>query len=642
MKLSVIIVNYNVKHFLEQCLNSVYTAITNIDADVWVVDNNSVDGSCAMVKEKFPQVKLIENKDNPGFSIANNQAMRKSEAEYFLLLNPDTIVQEDTFSKCIDFMDANPEAGGLGVKMVDGRGKFLPESKRSLPTPMVSFYKIFGLSALFPKSKTFSKYHLGHLSENQTHEIEVLAGAYMFMRKSTLDKVGLLDETFFMYGEDIDLSYRIVKGGFKNYYFPETQILHYKGESTKKGSVNYVMVFYNAMIIFARKHFSKKNANIYSGLINTAIFFRAFIAILHRFFQKIIVPFSDAAIMYIGFLLATLFWQFIKYEDTTYSTTSFLIILPLYVLINLFILYISGVYDRSRSLKKIFTGAFSGILGLFVFYALLPEHLRFSRAVTLIGAAWLLTALPTYRIILEGLGLRIFKIRKSKKKRAAIIASDEEQARILQIINESNLKLDIAGIIHSNDKNTQGNFLGTIEQLEDIVKINKLDELIFGADDLSAQQIIQLMLKNAHLDLDYKIAPTGSNSIIGSNSINTSNDILFLHINSIDTEKNIRLKRITDITLSVFCITLLPLFLILRRGRKYLKNLPSVFLGKKTWYGYFPSENTNQLPKIKESILFPSANSTSNMAQIDALNLNYAKDYTPLKDINQFFIQLFN
>ncbi|MDD3892771.1 MAG: glycosyltransferase family 2 protein, partial [Bacteroidales bacterium] len=267
MTLSVVIVNYNVKHFLEQCLISVFKSLNSIDSEVFVVDNASADGSCQMVRQRFPQVKLIENTVNYGFSYANNQAIRLAEGEFVLLLNPDTVVEEDTFAKCIAFMNEHKKAGSMAVKMIDGKGKFLPESKRAMPSPIVSFYKIFGLSRLFPKSKTFARYHLGHLSPNSTHEIEILSGAFMFIRKEALDKVGLLDESFFMYGEDIDLSYRILKGGYKNYYYPGTTIIHYKGESTKKGSINYVLVFYKAMMIFARKHFTSKNASLYIMLI---------------------------------------------------------------------------------------------------------------------------------------------------------------------------------------------------------------------------------------------------------------------------------------------------------------------------------------------------------------------------------------
>lgn len=223
MKLTIVIVNYNVKYFLEECLISVNRAIKNIAAEVYVVDNASVDGSVELVQQQFPWVKCIANKENTGFSKANNQAMQVAQGEYVLLLNPDTVVAEDTFEKCIAFMDSHADAGALGVHMIDGRGNFLPESKRGLPTPAVAFYKTFGLAALFPKSKVFGKYHLGFLPEHETNEADILSGAFMFMRKSALDKTGLLDETFFMYGEDVDLSYRIVKAGYKNYYFADTK-----------------------------------------------------------------------------------------------------------------------------------------------------------------------------------------------------------------------------------------------------------------------------------------------------------------------------------------------------------------------------------------------------------------------------------
>lgn len=295
MDLSVIIVNYNVKYFLEQCLYSVRTAAAGLNVEVFVVDNNSTDGSQEMLREKFPEIQLIENRENKGFSRANNQAIKISKGRYVLLLNPDTVVQEDTFQKCVAFMDDHLEGGGLGVTMVDGGGNFLPESKRGLPTPAVAFYKIFGLSSLFPKSKKFGKYHLKYLDKNQTHEVEILAGAFMMIRKETIDKVGMLDEDFFMYGEDIDWSYRIVLGGYKNYYFSETRIIHYKGESTKKSSVNYVFVFYRAMIIFAKKHFHK-NWKWFCFFINIAIWLRAALAIVSRFFNAIFLkPFSQCS-----------------------------------------------------------------------------------------------------------------------------------------------------------------------------------------------------------------------------------------------------------------------------------------------------------------------------------------------------------
>ena len=300
MKLSIIIVNYNVKHYLEQCLVSVLKSLTAIDGEIIVVDNNSTDGSQQMLSEKFPGVQCILNDENAGFSKANNQALSIAKGEYALLLNPDTLVEDDTFQKVISFMDSHPDAGGLGVKMINGKGKFLPESKIGFPTPATAFYRFSGLAQIFSKSRKFNKYHLGHLDPDKTHKIEVLAGAFMFLRKSVLDKIGFLDDTFFMYGEDIDLSYRITKAGYKNYYFPETRIIHYKGESTKKSSINYVLVFYKAMLIFANKHFSKKSYKSLFFLINTAIYSKAFFALLSRFARfissSLLFPFKNRAL----------------------------------------------------------------------------------------------------------------------------------------------------------------------------------------------------------------------------------------------------------------------------------------------------------------------------------------------------------
>jgi GT2 family glycosyltransferase len=235
---------------LEQCLHSLYRAIKNTETEVFVVDNCSTDDSLEMLRQSYPEIKLIANSENLGFAKANNLAIEASESDYVLLLNPDTLVQEEAIRNMLSFMDAHPEAGALGVKMIDGRGRFLAESKRGLPTPAVSFYKISGLSALFPRSRRFGRYHLGWLDKDKIHSVEILAGACMLVRREAIIKAGLLDENFFMYGEDIDWSYRILKAGYRNYYFPPGRILHYKGES-----LNYVYVFYNAMAIFAKKHF---------------------------------------------------------------------------------------------------------------------------------------------------------------------------------------------------------------------------------------------------------------------------------------------------------------------------------------------------------------------------------------------------
>ncbi len=281
--LSVIIVNYNVKYYLEQCLEAVRRASQGLQIEVIVVDNLSTDGSIPYLRERFPEVTFIENKENVGFARANNQAIRMSAGKYVLLLNPDTIVAEHTLSDFIRFMDSHPEAGGAGAYMLRTDGTFAPESRRGLPTPFVAFCKMSGLAALLPQSRVFGRYYMRYLNENEVNEIEIISGACMLLRREALDKVGLLDEDFFMYGEDIDLSYRILKGGYKNYFLP-TRMLHYKGESTEKSSFRYTYTFYQAMRLFFRKHYAHYSFLV-SLPINVAIWVRSFMAYIGNQFK---------------------------------------------------------------------------------------------------------------------------------------------------------------------------------------------------------------------------------------------------------------------------------------------------------------------------------------------------------------------
>ena len=299
MKLSVIIVNYNVKYHLEQCIRSVQKASEGLNADIWVVDNASSDGSMDYLQPLFPDIHFISNTENVGYSRANNQAIRESKGEYVLLLNPDTIVAEDTLKGCVDFLDAHPKVGATGVRMLNADGTFAPESRRGLPTPFTSFCKMTGLSALFPKSRTFGKYYMKYLDSDEANPIEVISGAFNMLRRKALDEVGLLDEKFFMYGEDIDLSYRMLLGGWQNYYIPYS-ILHYKGESTQKSSFRYVHVFYNAMLIFFNKHFGKKYFLI-GYLIQLAVVFRALLDMLIRLLDRILPERKPADIPYMRF-----------------------------------------------------------------------------------------------------------------------------------------------------------------------------------------------------------------------------------------------------------------------------------------------------------------------------------------------------
>lgn len=646
MKLSIVIVNYNVEHFLEQCLFSVRKAIANIEAEVFVVDNNSVDGSLKMLADKFPEVKVIANKDNVGFSRANNQAIRISTGEYVLLLNPDTVVEDDTFTKTIEFMDSHPDAGGLGVKMVDGKGRFLPESKRGLPTPATAFYKMFGLTKLFPHSKRFARYYLGHLDNDEINEVEILAGAFMLMRRETLDKCGLLDETFFMYGEDIDLSYRITLAGYKNYYYPKTRIIHYKGESTKKTSVNYVLVFYKAMEIFVRKHFADKGAKTFSFFINLAIYFKAFLALLSQFFSKAVQPLLDTILGYGGLALIGYFWgNTMVYEgDGTYPITLFAIILPIYLLIWLVTSYFSGGYDKPYKVAPAVGGVFLGSLLILILYALLPESLRFSRALILLGMIWVSAEMSLTRWIGYLLKRPNFQYGKNAKKRFLVIGSEQETNRVEQLLQSTSIKPDFIGAISPfENQELPDDFLGTLKQVPEIIQIYKINEIIFCSKDISHQLIIDKM-EEWQSSLDYKIAPEDTLSIIGSNSINTRGDLYTIDIKTINTNSNKRKKRLFDLLSSSLGI-ILWIFLVffINKPFAFLKNCFKVLSGKYSWIGYCELEDSDanrRLPKIKKGIFDPSANMSRvglSKEEKEHLNLMYARDYSLSKDINFFF-----
>jgi GT2 family glycosyltransferase len=643
MKLSVVIVNYNVMHFLEQCLNSVRRASDRLEVEVFVVDNNSVDGSVKMVREKFPEVILIENKDNTGFSKANNQAIKQSKGYYILLLNPDTVVEDDTFSKVIGFMDSHPDAGGMGVKMIDGKGNFLPESKRGLPTPSVAFYKIFGLSKFFPKSRIFGKYHLGYLDENETHKVEILSGAFMLLRKTTLDKIGLLDETFFMYGEDIDLSYRILKGGYQNYYYPVTRIIHYKGESTKKGSINYVVLFYNAMIIFAKKHFTSKKARIFSFLINIAIYFRAFLAIFNRFISKALLPATDAALIYGGLYFIIDYWEkkVIFPSGGGYPPGFFTVYVPGYLLIWLLSSYFTGTYDKPVKFSRILRGITVGTVIILVAYALLPEDMRFSRAIILIGSIWAIIVMTLTRAVLHFAHFGNISFGPLKNRRFVIIGERDEAKRVWELLHTSYGNPGFIGLVSVTAREVKNDgFIGSLVQIKEIIRVYRIDEVIFCSKSMTHQAIIDQMSALQDLRVDYKIAPEDSLSIIGSNSINTAGDLYTVNINAITNVVNKRNKRLFDLASCLVMLPLTPILIFLvARPLGFIRNLLLVLISGRTWVSYIHDENVDmeRLPHIRKGILNPlDAFGKERISEEikQRLNFIYARDYSTNTDLN--------
>ncbi len=642
VKLSVIVVNYNVCYFLEQALLSVRKAAERLGqpVEVFVVDNNSADNSVAMVRARFPEVIVIENHDNPGFSKANNQALRLATGQYQLLLNPDTLVEEDAFWRCCAFMDAHPACGGLGVQMLDGQGRYLPESKRGLPTPRVAFYKIFGLAWLFPRSRTFGRYHLGFLDPHQPHQVAVLSGAYMLLRKAALDHVGLLDEDYFMYGEDIDLSYRLTQGGWQNWYFPEVRIIHYKGESTKRTSVNYVFVFYRAMAIFAQKHFAPGRAGLFTKLINGAIWLRASAAVGQRLATRAAPLLLDASLLYAGMYALKHYWEATyKYEPTPFPPQYMLVAVPAYLVVWLAATWLSGGYDRSARVGWVVRGIVVGTVLISAASNFLDSW-RFSKALILLGGAWALVALVGRRLLGHWLRHGHLRLSEPRTKTLAIVGSAAEGQRVRLLLAAAKVSGSVVGYIAplgAVPAAPTRDYLGELGQLPALVRLYGLNELIFCGKYLPTSQIIDLMLRlPARPEVAYKILPEDSQYIIGSSRKNapgdyyTSAPALRLY-----QPAQRRSKRRLDLVASLGLLVAAPLLVWgQRRPAGLLPHIWQVLVGQRSWVGlrYTPGAAASQV------ILSPAdtveAPATLSETARQRLEFLYAKDYEPETDLH--------
>ena len=439
-----------------------------------------------------------------------------------------------------------------------------------------------GLASLFPKSKVFGKYHLGYLDENEIHEIEVLSGAFMFMRKSVLAKVGLLDEEYFMYGEDIDLSYRIIKGGYKNYYFPKARIIHYKGESTKKTSINYVFIFYKAMIIFARSIFLITKRSSFPFLINIAIYIKAGIDLLIRFIKRSSMTLLDMSFMYLAMAWLTDYWESNhKFAPSKYPEEFMSIVVPGYIIIWLLSNYFSGGNDKPIKVAKIIRGILIGTILISAITNFVDSY-RFSKALILIGGVSSSLILIFNRLIIHFIKYNNFTLDKNPEKRVALIGNYQESERVLGLLREMNANVNVIGFITPlKNGNKHEHNLGTLDQLSEIIEIYKLDEIIFCSKDISANQIIELMVNIDKRYLDFKIVPDESNYVIGSNSKNRPGDFYTVEIKlNIILKSNIRNKRVFDIFVSLSCLLFLPILIfIVKNPINFIKNILKVLFG---------------------------------------------------------------
>ncbi|MBC8277039.1 MAG: glycosyltransferase [FCB group bacterium] len=490
MDLSVIIVNYNVKYFLEQALLSLKKASEGFETEFFVVDNASTDGSVEYIEKNLPWVQIIANKQNLGFGTANNQGLSRSKGKYLLVINPDTVVGEDSIKAFIDFLEKNPEIGAAGPKIIDREGKFELSSKRGFPTPFAAFSKITGLAAVFPKSRLFAKYSLTYIHPDQECEIDSLAGCFMMLRREVYEQTRGFDEDFFMYGEDIDWCYRIKKDGWKIYYLPSVEIIHYKGESSLRSDIDTRKHFYQAMHLFVKKHYAGRQW-LSLPLIRLGIYISYILNWIKRTAPWLRAPLVDLFFLNIGLVLG----RVIRYHTVLMPSK---IVLPyfIYNLSWLVILYAFGIYGKKKG--SLATTAFATLAGLAFLYSftLFFKQYAFSRFVLLFTGLLTLIALPGWRwLILKAPKLPGFKT--LFRRRTLLIGYDEITLRIAEkAANDQDFSFNIVGILeqgHENlGKSVNGTeIIGTFEDAPRLIAKLSIEEVVFSGKSVSYNEIMK-------------------------------------------------------------------------------------------------------------------------------------------------------
>lgn len=581
-ELSVIIVNYNVRKLLEQALISIQKAVEGIHSEIFVVDNNSSDGSDLMIREHFPEVQLISNNENLGFSKANNQALKLAKGKFVCLINPDTIVQGDTFTTCLEYFKNHDDVGALGCKIINPDGTLQPACRRSFPTPWVAFSKIIGLARLFPNSKLFGKYNLSYCDPEKTIEVDAISGSFMMVRKKTIDEIGLLDESFFLFGEDLDWCYRIKEKGWKIVYLPETKIIHYKGSSTQTAGFDSIKVFYHAMQIFVNKHYQKGFSVIPSWILLLGIWIRGGLSFLVKLLKMISVPGIDLLFIQISLLLSII----IKFNNVD-VWFSYAFINCIYSVVWLVSFSFVGLYSRGvKNLFKALEGIIAGFLVNASITFFLPQY-AFSRQVFILAALFNSFFIPGWRILLflatSSSHNRFFNFISSYmfQKRVLIVGTDTMARSIMKrIVNRSTQKYNIIGFVASEKNNLLKTeisgkpVLGSLRDLKRLIIAHKINELIFSPESIESKYLLNIIVDTKKLNIDFKIVPERDDMIIANRKIENFDDIPLVEFDyKIYRISNLILKRAFDLILSfVFFPLLIPFFLYILVSLKYSIN----------------------------------------------------------------------
>lgn len=645
IKLSIIIVNFNVKAFLQNCLLSVRKSLEDIPSEIIVVDNASDDGSVEIIKKNFPDVKLIELSENLGFSKANNIGLKIAKGEYICLLNPDTIVEEDTFNTMIRFMESHPEAGMAGCKILNPDGTFQLACRRSFPTPWVAFTKIFGLSALFPKSKLFARYNITYLDENQTYEVDAISGSFMFLRRDVYEKEGGLDESFFMYGEDLDWCFRIKEAGFKIYYVHSTKIIHFKGESTKRSNIDEVKHFYNAMRLFVRKHFS--GSFLMELILQFAINARSALAFLEKRFLIFLAIFLDTIFFNLSILISEniymKFTGFSGFPDYAYPTV---FIVP--VLSFILIAYLMNSYEiKNLPISRLYLSIFLSFLftsSLTYFF----KDYAFSRAILLIHYILISFILPAWRVFVKVM----FKYPKDSRQslfeaNTLIVGTNESAIELINRLKRTyNFYYDVIGLIDKDrkrigEKINDVEIIGSIETLPKIIREKGISEVIFASEFLPYHEVLSIVSANQNQNVHFHLADKNFDFIISKKDVLELNELPLIEIEyNISMPIHRFIKRIFDLVLSfVLLFTLYPIVVIkylFSNKKNNLLYLLRVITGKYSLVGRPIGSKESKIYLGKPGLTgIVQINENKNLTEedIERLNIYYAKNQNIWLDI---------
>ncbi len=628
---------------MEQCLCSLRVALQGIASEVLVVDNASTDGSVAVLRPLFPEVQWMVNSQNEGFGKANNRALEKAKGAYVIFLNPDTLLDENCLHSCLQFMEQKMEAGALGIRMTDGSGRYLPESKRAFPSPMTSLFKLTGLAALFPHSALFARYSLGHLSQYKNHEVEVLAGAFLLVRKKVLDQTGGFDPRFFMYGEDIDLSYRILQAQnsetgkqWKNYYYADSSIIHFKGESTKRGSLNYVRMFYEAMALFVNKHYGKSQARFFSVFIFLAILLRAAVSALGQLFTRIGLLVADILLMASTLLGVWYGWVHWVRPDVIFLPGILQYALPAFILIFLVSGAIAGLYSRWYSARRAFKAMLLATMVVGVVYSLLPETWRFSRGIIFLGGLLSGGLLLGMRALLVSYGLLQIESEEFERKQTLVVGLPEDYDAVMELLAPHFKQERLLGRLSVEPE--AGSHLMSYDAWLKAPDLLPARSVVFC---ISKALPMSRVLKNLHQGMAdrYIFHYSGSQSLVSSSHSKVAGETLALQVQYSLAKPAMRhSKRVADIGVALFLLLFFPLHLFLvKKPIGLWRNIWSVLQSKATWIGY--AGGGENLPELPMGILQTNGrlaiqNEALNKSALQVLDERYALDYQYWQDLS--------